>query len=106
MRRREVITLLGIAAMWPISGIAQQLNIPIIGFLTAGSRNETTDNVADFREGLREAGYKDGETVSIEFHWAAGEYDRLPVLATNLVHHGVSVIVNSSSLCACGVPAS
>ena len=75
--------------------VAQQSSIPIIGFLTARSRNETTDNVADFREGLREAGFRDGETVSIEFHWASGEYDRLPVLATDLVHHGVSVIVTS-----------
>jgi putative ABC transport system substrate-binding protein len=95
MRRREFITLLGGAVVWPRSGVAQQSSIPIIGFLTARSRNETTDNVADFGEGLREAGYRDGETVSIEFHWAAGEYDRLPALATDLVHRGVSVIVTS-----------
>jgi putative ABC transport system substrate-binding protein len=61
----------------------------------ARSRNEAADNVADFREGLREAGYREGETASIEFRWAAGEYDRLPVLAIDLVHHGVSVIVTS-----------
>jgi putative ABC transport system substrate-binding protein len=95
MRRREFITLLGGVVVWPRLGAAQQSSIPIIGFLTARSRNETTDNVADFREGLREAGFRDGETVSIEFHWAAGEYDRLPELATDLVHRGVSVIVTS-----------
>jgi putative tryptophan/tyrosine transport system substrate-binding protein len=95
MRRREFITLLGGASVWPRSGIAQQSSIPIIGFLTARSRNETADNVADFREGLREAGYKEGETVSIEFRWASGEYDRLPVLAADLVQHRVSVIVTT-----------
>jgi len=67
MRRREVITLLGIAAMWPISGIAQQLNIPIIGFLTARSENETAESIAAFRDGLQEAGYRDAENVSIDF---------------------------------------
>jgi putative tryptophan/tyrosine transport system substrate-binding protein len=95
MRRRDFITLLGGAVVLPRSGVAQQSSIPIIGFLTARSRDESTENVADFREGLREAGYRDGETVSIEFHWAAGEYDRLPALATDLVHRGVSVIVTS-----------
>jgi putative ABC transport system substrate-binding protein len=95
MRRREFITLLGGAVVWPRSVVAQLSSIPIIGFLTARSRNETTDNVAQFREGLREAGYREGETVSIEFRWASGEYDRLPVLAADLVQHRVSVIVTS-----------
>jgi ABC-type uncharacterized transport system substrate-binding protein len=95
MRRREVITLLGIAAMWPISGIAQQLNIPIIGFLTARSENETAESIAAFRDGLQEAGYRDAENVSIDFRWANGEYHRLPELAVDLVQHGISVIVTS-----------
>ena len=95
MRRREFITLLGGAVVWPRSVVAQLSSIPIIGFLTARSRNETTDNVAQFREGLREAGYREGETVSIEFRWASGEYDRLPVLAADLAQHRVSVIVTS-----------
>ena len=95
MRRREFITLLGGAVVWPRSVVAQQSSIPIIGFLTARSRNETTDNVAQFREGLREAGYREGETVSIEFRWASGEYDRLPVLAADLAQHRVAVIVTS-----------
>jgi putative ABC transport system substrate-binding protein len=95
MRRREVITLLGIAAMWPISGIAQQLNIPIIGFLTARSENETAESIAAFRDGLQEAGYRDAENVSIDFRWANGEYHRLPELAVDLVQHGISVVVTS-----------
>jgi putative tryptophan/tyrosine transport system substrate-binding protein len=95
MRRREFITLLGGAVVWPRSVAAQQSSIPIIGFLTARSRNETTDNVAEFREGLREAGYREGETVSIEFRWASGEYDRLPALAADLAQHRVSVLVTS-----------
>jgi putative tryptophan/tyrosine transport system substrate-binding protein len=95
MRRREVITLLGIAAMWPISGTAQQLNIPIIGFLTARSENETAESIAAFRDGLQEAGYRDAENVSIDFRWANGEYHRLPELAVDLVQHGISVVVTS-----------
>jgi putative tryptophan/tyrosine transport system substrate-binding protein len=92
---REVITLLGIAAMWPISGTAQQLNIPIIGFLTARSENETAESIAAFRDGLQEAGYRDAENVSIDFRWANGEYHRLPELAVDLVQHGISVVVTS-----------
>ena len=95
MRRREVIRLVGIAAMWPISGIAQQLNIPIIGFLTARSENETAESIAAFHDGLQEAGYRDAENVSIDFRWANGEYHRLPELAVDLVQHGISVIVTS-----------
>ena len=95
MRRRELITLLGIAAMWPISGIAQQLSIPIIGFLTARSENETAESIAAFRDGLQEAGYRDAENVSIDFRWANGEYHRLPELAVDLVQHGISVVVTS-----------
>jgi putative tryptophan/tyrosine transport system substrate-binding protein len=95
MRPREVITLLGIAAMWPISGTAQQLNIPIIGFLTARSENETAESIAAFRDGLQEAGYRDAENVSIDFRWANGEYHRLPELAVDLVQHGISVVVTS-----------
>jgi hypothetical protein len=55
MRRREFITLFFIAAIWPLSGVAQQSKIPIIGFLTARSRDETAESIAAFREGLREA---------------------------------------------------
>ncbi len=79
MRRREFITLLGITALWPHGGIAQQSKIPIIGFLTARSRDETADSIAAFREGLREAGQTEEETAAIEFRWANGEYNRLPL---------------------------
>jgi putative tryptophan/tyrosine transport system substrate-binding protein len=82
-------------ASWPISGIAQQLNIPIIGFLTARSENETAESIAAFRDGLQEAGYRDAENVSIDFRWANGEYHRLPELAVDLVQHGISVVVTS-----------
>jgi hypothetical protein len=63
MRRRELITLLGIAVLWPRGGIAQLSKIPIVGFLTARSRDETADSIAAFREGLREAGQTERERL-------------------------------------------
>jgi putative tryptophan/tyrosine transport system substrate-binding protein len=92
MRRREFITLVGGAVVWPRSGVAQQSSIPIIGFLTARSRNETTDSVADFREGLREAGYRDGETVSIRF---AKPFQRLGVV----LPHAFAFRIHSAEGC-------
>jgi putative ABC transport system substrate-binding protein len=95
MRRRDLIKLLGIAAIWPSSAFAEKPSIPRIGFLTARSRDESADSIAAFREGLREAGHVEQETVAIEFWWANSEYDRLPELAADLVKHSVSVIVTS-----------
>jgi putative tryptophan/tyrosine transport system substrate-binding protein len=95
MKRRELITLISIVALWPRRGVGQSSKIPIIGFLTARSRDETADSIAAFREGLREAGQTEGESAAIEFRWANGEYDRLPELAADLVEHRVSVIVTS-----------
>jgi putative tryptophan/tyrosine transport system substrate-binding protein len=95
MKRRELITLISIVALWPPRGVGQPSKIPIIGFLTARPRDETADSIAAFREGLREAGQTEGESAAIEFRWANGEYDRLPELAADLVEHRVSVIVTS-----------
>ena len=100
MRRRDLIvaggaTLAAVVAMPPLSGFAQQSNNLSIGFVTARSRNQTADSIAAFREGLRQAGYVDGENVLIEFRWADGEYNRLPELAADLVQRRMSVIVTS-----------
>jgi putative tryptophan/tyrosine transport system substrate-binding protein len=96
MLRRGVIALIGgAAAAWPLEARAQQPAIPIIGFLGSASPNAYAGRVAAFRIGLNESGYIDGQDVAIEFRWAQGQYDRLPVFAADLVRQKVAVIVSS-----------
>ena len=86
MRRRGFITVIsGAAAGWPFAARAQQTNIPVIGFLSFRSANESAGSEAAFREGLSEIGYSEGRSVHIAFRWAEGQKDRLPVLASDLV---------------------
>jgi putative ABC transport system substrate-binding protein len=95
MRRREVITLLGSAvAGWPLTARAQQPALPVVGMLS-GSSAATATFLTGFREGLRDAGYIEGQNVVIEAQWAEGEYARLPVLAAELVHRPAVIIVAS-----------
>src|SRR6202049_1970963 len=87
MRRRELITLLVVTAVaWPRAPRAQQPRVPVIGFLTAGSPDDSLpDLAAAFAKGLAELGYRVGNNVTIERRWARGNYDRLPELAQELV---------------------
>ena len=90
MTRRQFIFALG-AVAWPFGALAQQL--PVIGFMSARSPDESAHLVEAFRRGLKEeAGYVDGENVAIEFRWALGDYSRMPALAADLANRRVTVI--------------
>src|SRR5215813_12749246 len=92
MRRREFITRLGGAAVWPLAARAQQLALPVVAFISGGSADAQAARLAGFRKGLSEAGYAGAQNVTVEYHWLEGHYERLPALLADLVRRRVAVI--------------
>src|SRR5438105_14810194 len=93
MRRRDLLALLGVAAMLrPLAGRAQEPQMPVIGLLSSRGAGDAPELLVSFRQGLKEAGFVEGQNLVIEYRFAENQNDRLPALAADLVRHRVSVI--------------
>src|SRR5215467_3490351 len=92
MRRREFFAVLSGAVAWPLAANAQQQSTQVVGFVSNRSAENSARQAAAFQKGLRQAGYVEGQNVTIEYHWLDGQYDRLPPLMEDLVRRRVAVI--------------
>ena len=98
MRRRDFIkTIVGSSVACSLGARAQQSSIPVIGYLGTGSAQSDAFRVTGFRQGLKEAGYVEGQNLTIEYRWAEDHLDRLPAMAADLVRHQVALIVAISA---------
>jgi putative tryptophan/tyrosine transport system substrate-binding protein len=93
IRRRQFITLLGVAAARPLAARAQQPPMSVIGYLSVGSDRSNASRLAGLRQGLNETGYVEGQNLAIEYRWVGDQFERLPALAAELVQHKVAVLV-------------
>src|SRR5947209_14249173 len=97
LRRRDFIALLGGAAAWPLAARAQQPS-SLVGVLHSGSHTTFAPLMIAFRRGLQERGFIEGQNVTIDYRWAENQYDRLPVMAAELVHRQPAVIYAGGSV--------
>jgi putative ABC transport system substrate-binding protein len=93
IQRRDFIALLGSAAAWPLVARAQQPGMPLVAFINSASSSGYAYVVDAFRQGLKETGFIEGQNVAVEYRWAEGQYDRVPVMALELVGRQVAAIV-------------
>jgi len=93
--RRRLLATLGGAAAWPLAARAQQQPMPVVGYLSSRSPDDTTHLLAGFRQGLADGGFVEHQNVTIEYRWALGQYDQLPALATELTRLPVAVVVST-----------
>jgi putative ABC transport system substrate-binding protein len=100
MKRREFIVLISGTAVLAVSARAQQPSLPVIGYLESTSQGQFADLIPAFRKGLSETGYIDGPNIRIEYRWAEGQYDRLPVLTAELVRDGATLIFTTAFISA------
>jgi putative ABC transport system substrate-binding protein len=90
MKRREFIALLGSATVaWPLAARAQQRPVPVVGFLSTNRLSNARPLVSAFRKGLAEAGFVEGQNVTVEYRWAENQYDRLPEPTADLIRRRV-----------------
>jgi putative ABC transport system substrate-binding protein len=97
VRRRDFIAGLGGAAAWPLAARAQQTALPVVGFVNAGSEDAFSRIVPAFRKGLKETGYVEGENVTVEYQWLAGQYARAQAVLADLVRRRMAVIAAGTS---------
>src|SRR5215813_680504 len=98
MKRGAFISLIGGAAAWPLAAHAQQVAMPVIGFLSGGSPTGYRSGVVGFRTGLNETGSVEGRNLAIDYRWMDGHFDRLPEAANELVRRRVAVIFASGGV--------
>src|SRR5215471_5193181 len=100
LKRREFISLIGGAVVWPIAARSQQPGMPVIGYLSGRSPEAEASFLSAFRKGLEETGYLAGRNIAIEFRFSDGQDDQLPSLAADLVRREVTVLVATDKLSA------
>jgi putative tryptophan/tyrosine transport system substrate-binding protein len=98
MRRREFVTLIGGAVTWPIGVRAQQPALPVVAFVNLRSAEASVRLANAFRRGLNEAGWVDGQNVTVEYNWLDGRFDRVSSVIADIVRRRVAVIATPGTI--------